>query len=119
MSFSVGHRRSSKSSVTGFCNMKDCPKSPFRQLMIQSVYWVKNGLSRPRLWRISSIISVVGMMPLWVKMFRAGSPGDKYVNKKVRKLIPISTIAICSNLDMICFVFIFISPRHWNFSSIN
>ena len=48
--------------------------------------------------RVASISFSEGIIPVLRYIFLTGSPGDIYVSKKVRKLIPIRTISICSNL---------------------
>ena len=54
--------------------------------------------------------SSVGMMPAEVYMFRTGSPGERYVSRKVRILMPISTITIWSNREPSCFLPKSLSP---------
>ena len=79
------------------------PKSPLRQLVIQREYCIRKGSLNPISSRVCWISSSVGMMPAEVYIFRTGSPGERYVSKNVRKLMPIRTISICSNLEASCF----------------
>ena len=109
-SFRVGQSREASSETTGLPQEKEVPKSPFRQLPSQRKYWVKKGSFRPICSRVSAINCSSGIRPMEIYMSRTGSPGEINVSKNVRKLMPISTISICSSRDVMAFLLNQLSP---------
>ncbi len=79
--------------------------SPVSAPFSQRPYCTRNGLSSPSSARVCASSSGVGTLPHSVSMISAGSPGDRYVSPKVKKLMPNNTINICARRLPIGFLF--------------
>ena len=114
--FKVGTNFNNIISITGFFVEYEIPKSPLKQELNQFQYWTKNGSFSPIDSLICWITSSLGIIPDAAYMVLTGSPGAKYINVKVIKLMPNRTIIICIILFINCFLLnlfppnIYISP---------